>query len=200
MNSFKTIINPPYFLWMVLAIPWLLMTGRYISGMIYYGEFIHITGEFSARLLIISMALTPLRLMFSDKKWTVWLIARRRYFGVAAFAYALPHLIAYLIKLGSFANIIEEGFEPGILTAWIAFFIFTGLAITSNNFSIRLLGNNWKFLHRFVYLCAILTFAHWILVAFNPIPGYIHAGVLMFLEGYRIWKMYKKKSSDQTTI
>jgi len=173
------------------------MTGRYLSGNLYYGEFIHVTGEFSARLLILTMALTPLRLMFPDQNWTGWLIKRRRYFGVATFAYALPHLIAYLIKLGTFARIVADGIEPGIWTGWVAFLIFTILAVTSNNISVRSLGRNWKTLHRFIYLSALLTFVHWVLVAFNPVPGYIHAGVLGLLEAYRVWKIKFSKNGSR---
>ena len=65
------------------------MTVRYMTGGLYYGEFIHATGDFSARLLIITLAVTPLRLMFPKSRWTTWLLQSRRYFGVAAFAYAL---------------------------------------------------------------------------------------------------------------
>jgi sulfoxide reductase heme-binding subunit YedZ len=178
--------NTRYTLWLVLAAPWVIMTVRYMTGGLYYGEFIHATGEFSARLLIITLAVTPLRLMFPRSRWTIWLLQNRRYFGVAAFAYAMPHLVAYLWKLASVAKVLEEGAEPGMWTGWIALIIFLALAITSNNFSTRKLGQRWKTLHRLVYLAAILTFVHWVLVAFDPMSGLVHAGVLIALETYRV--------------
>ena len=178
--------NTRYSLWLVLAAPWVIMTVRYMTGGLYYGEFIHATGEFSARLLIVTLAVTPLRLMFPRSRWTIWLLQNRRYFGVAAFAYAMPHLVAYLWKLASVAKILEEGAEPGMWTGWIALIIFLALAITSNNFSTRKLGQRWKTLHRLVYLAAILTFVHWVLVAFDPMSGLVHAGVLIALETYRV--------------
>ena len=110
----------------------------------------------------------------------------RRYLGVATFAYAVPHLVAYLWKLASVAKVLEEGADPGMWTGWIALIIFLALAITSNNFSTLKLGRRWKNLHRFVYLAAILTFAHWVLVAFDPVSGLAHAGVLIALETYRV--------------
>ena len=180
--------NTRYILWLVLAAPWVIMTVRYMTGGLYYGEFIHATGEFSARLLIITLAVTPLRLMFPRSRWTIWLLQNRRYFGVAAFAYAVPHLVAYLWKLASVAKVLEEGAEPGMWTGWIALIIFLALAITSNNFSTRKLGQRWKTLHRLVYLAAILTFVHWVLVAFDPMSGLVHAGVLIALETYRVLK------------
>ena len=178
-------------LWLLLAAPWLIMTARYLTGDLYYGEFIHATGEFSARLLILTLAATPLRIMFARSRWTLWLLRNRRYFGVAAFAYALPHLVAYLWKLASVAKIIEEGMQPGMWTGWIALIIFLALAVTSNNFSTRKLGPRWKTLHRLVYLAAILTFVHWLLVAFNPTSGLVHAGVLIALEAFRVVKSTK---------
>ena len=178
--------NARYTLWLVLAAPWVIMTVRYMIGGLYYGEFIHATGEFSARLLIVTLAVTPLRLMFPRSRWTIWLLQNRRYLGVAAFAYAVPHLLAYLWKLASVAKVLEEGAEPGMWTGWIALIIFLVLAITSNNFSTRKLGQRWKTLHRLVYPAAILTFAHWVLVAFDPVSGLVHAGVLIALETYRV--------------
>jgi sulfoxide reductase heme-binding subunit YedZ len=170
----------------MLAAPWVLMTVRYLTGGLYYGEFIHATGEFSARLLIVTLAVTPLRIMFPKARWTSWLLQNRRYFGVATFAYAVPHLLAYLWKLASVAEVLEQGAEPGMWTGWIALIIFLALAITSNNFSTRKLGRRWKTLHRLVYLAAILTFVHWVLVAFDPVSGLLHAGILIALETYRV--------------
>ncbi|MEX2458656.1 MAG: hypothetical protein WD770_06685, partial [Actinomycetota bacterium] len=60
--------------------------------------------------------------------------------------------------------------------------IMLALALTSNDASLRRLGHGWKILHRAVYVAALLSFAHWVLSAFNPTPGYIHLGVLAALE------------------
>jgi sulfoxide reductase heme-binding subunit YedZ len=186
-NSIKN-FNTRYVLWLVLAAPWAVMTVRYLIGDLYYGEFIHASGEFSARLLIITLAVTPLRIMFPKARWPNWLLKNRRYFGVAAFAYAVPHLVAYLWKLASVAKVLAEGAEPGMWTGWIALMIFLALAVTSNNYSTRKLGRRWKILHRLAYLAAIFTFVHWVLVAFDPVSGLVHAGVLLVLETYRLVK------------
>lgn len=191
MSNSTRKFNTKYILWPVLAAPWVLMTVRYLSGGLYYGEFIHATGEFSARLLMVTLAVTPLRIMFPKTRWTTWLLQNRRYFGVAAFAYAVPHLLAYLWKLASAAKVLEESMEPGMWTGWIALIIFLALAITSNKFSTRKLGQRWKTLHRLVYLAAILTFVHWVLVAFNPASGLVHAGILIALETFRIVRSAK---------
>lgn len=171
--------------WAVLFIPLLVWCWQYTAGDLFYGEFIHITGDWSARLLILTLAVTPLRNLVPRQRWTAWLLRQRRYLGIAVFAYATPHLVAYLVKLGDLARVISEGMEPGMLTGWIAMLIFTALAATSNNRSVRTLGNRWKRLHRFVYVAAVLTFMHWILLAFDPLQGYIHAGVLVVIVSLR---------------
>lgn len=174
--------------WAVLFIPLLVMCWQYGTGVLFYGEFIHITGDWSARLLILTLFVTPLRRLLPQQRWTAWLIRQRRYLGVAVFAYAVPHLVAYLVKLSDMARIVSEGIEPGMLVGWIAMLIFTALAITSNNTSVRMLGKRWKALHRFVYAAAVLTFLHWILLAFDPLQGYIHAGALIVIESLRFIK------------
>ena len=189
--------NTRYVLWLVLAAPWMYVSVRYVTGGLYYGEFIHATGEFSARLLIVTLAATPLRLLFPRFRWPTWLLQNRRYFGVAAFAYAVPHLIAYLWKLASVAKVVEQGAEPGMWTGWIALLILLALAITSNNYSTRKLGRRWKTLHRLVYLAAILTFVHWVLVAFDPLSGMLHAGVLVAMEAFRIVKSSRVSPSPE---
>ena len=182
------LINAPLSLWIVLAIPWCAIIMLYVTGEYTYGEFILASGDWSAWLLMATLAISPIKLMFPTSPWPLWLLQRRRYFGVASFMYAAPHVIAYLIRLPA-DRILSEMTEPGIMTGWIALAIFLPLAITSNNAAVRALGRRWKSLHRLVYIAAILIFAHWILTAFDPMTGAIHAGVLAVLEGYRVWKV-----------
>jgi len=187
-------LSPRVFVWAVLFVPLLVLCWQYTTGVLFYGEFIHITGDWSARLLILTLLVTPLRRLLPQQRWTVWLFRQRRYLGVATFAYAVPHLVAYLVKLSDIARIVSEGIEPGMLTGWVALLIFAALAITSNNTSVRRLGKRWKSLHRFVYAAAVLTFLHWILLAFDPLQGYIHAGVLLVIQALRFVKRPKSAS------
>ena len=187
-----SVTNSRTVVWAVLSLPLVVFCWQYVSGTIFYGEFIHITGEFSARLLILTLAVTPLRLLMPKRRWTAWLVKQRRYLGVAAFGYAVPHMVAYLVRLSDdVARIVAEGLEPGMLTGWIAMLIFLALAVTSNNTSVRGLGRRWKSLHRLVYVAAILTFLHWILTAFDPLAAYVHAGLLLAIESVRLIKRPK---------
>jgi methionine sulfoxide reductase heme-binding subunit len=171
----------------LLALPGAFMTYRYVQGTTFYGEYLHATGELAARLLILTMAVTPLRLMFANAAWTRWLGGRRRYLGVAAFGYALLHAAAYLLRQ-DVAVIAREAGELAVATGWVALLVMSALAATSNDAAVRLLGRRWKWLHRAVYAVAALTFAHWILTAFDPVPGAVHLAVLVALEAVRIWK------------
>jgi len=137
---------------------------------------------------MLTLAITPLRLAWPASGWTRWLLRNRRYFGVAAFVYALPHLIAYLYKVGLLKGLGEDLLEPGMWTGWIALLLFVPLAITSNKLAVRRLGAKWVVLHKLVYVAAIFTFLHWLLVAYDPLPALIHVGILVLLMGYRSYK------------
>ena len=175
-----------YVVWAVLYVPLAVICWLSVTGELFYGEFIHITGDWSARLLILTLAATPLRTLMPTQRWTAWLVRQRRYLGVATFFYAVPHLAAYLVKLSDVERIVSEGIEPGMLTGWIAMLIFAVLAITSNNAAVQWLGKRWKLLHRLVYVGAVLTFVHWVLLAFDPLQGYIHAGAFVLVLVLRI--------------
>ena len=77
------VLSSRYFFWLVLALPAAVQTARYWQGSVFYGEYLHWTGQFAAQLLIVTMAVTPLRLAFPAARWLQWLARRRRYVGVA---------------------------------------------------------------------------------------------------------------------
>jgi sulfoxide reductase heme-binding subunit YedZ len=185
------ILDSRYLLWLLLTLPGATVLIGYAVGQTFYGEIVHFTGVFATRLLIVTMAVTPLRLMFPNARWTAWLMKRRRYLGVASFGYAALHTAVYLARKGPDA--LVEAMELGLLTGWLAFAAFTPLAITSNDSFVRKLGRMWKRLHRLVYLAAALTFVHWLLVAFDIVPGLIHLTVLVALESYRVWERLQSR-------
>ncbi len=192
-SATKTLLNSRYFTWAVLALPFGGLLNAFRDGDLFYGEIIHASGELSARLLLLSLAITPMRLFFSKSNWPNWLLHRRRYFGVAAAVYAGLHTLVYLDrKIGS-GLLLQEAAEFSMWTGWLAMVILVPLAITSNDASVRRLKRAWKKLHRWAYLAALLTFTHWIFIAFDFVPGLIHFLVLVMLETYRIWKRRQLK-------
>ncbi len=176
------LLSSPYPLWLLLVLPGVVLVFRYNTGAAFYGQVIHDSGDWSAWLLLLTLAITPLRLTFPGRRWIGWLMRRRRYFGLAVFGYAALHTAVYLLRKKDPAAIWADGIEPELLTGWIALFIFIPLAVTSNDWSMRALRRGWKLLHRWVHLAAVLVFVHWALSAFNPTNAYIHLSILGLIE------------------
>ena len=187
-GGIAAVLSSRYFFWLILALPAALQTARYWQGAMVYGEYLHWTGQLAAQLLIVTIAITPLRLAFPARRAVQWLMRRRRYVGVAVFGYSLLHTLAYLGRARDLAGILEEAVQIAIGTGWIALVIFLLLAATSNDYSLRRLGRTWKRLHITIHVAAPLTFAHWILTAFDPLAGILHLAVLALLEACRVWQ------------
>jgi sulfoxide reductase heme-binding subunit YedZ len=209
----RRFFDSPYLLWIVLAVPGAWWLQGYWRGTLFYGEFVHASGVLSARLLIVTLALTPLARLFPRAasrdagysgplarplSWLRWLRRRRRYLGVATFAYALLHAAVYLERQQSFDRILEDAMAAAMWTGWVALVVLLVLAATSNDASVRRLGRRWPLLHRTVYVAAVLSFAHWILSAFDPVPGYIHLGILAGLEAIRLVPRPRAPAAPQT--
>lgn len=176
-------------MWAILALPAIPMMIGLSTGSASAHGLLHPTGEFATRFLIITMMITPLRMLFPKAGWLFWLSKRRRWLGVASFGYAAFHTILYIADEGSIGSMLAEFTELGIWTGWAAFAIFIPLALTSNNASQRWLLGSWKQLQRFVYPAAILTLIHWIFVQNEIGPALVHFVPLAGLEAYRIWKV-----------
>jgi len=188
----------PYWLWALLTILpalWVYNALTSTNSRIIH-ILVHPSGEFAARVLIITLMMTPLALLFSGKPFARWLRKNRRYFGVAAFAYAALHTYFYYIDKGSVERMIDELPRLYIWTGWIALIIFIPLAITSWDYFVRRMGPAWKWLQRGVYLAAILTLIHWASLHNwdHPSIAYIHFAPLVLLEIYRIahWMRRRK--------
>lgn len=174
-------------LWVVLPVPAAVVAARYAADAMSYGEAIHATGVWSVQLLIATLATSPLRLAFPRSAWTLWLVRRRRDFGVATFGYVLFHLAVYLARKAELPIlVVREGLEPGMAAGWIALLAFAALAVTSNDGSVRRLGRGWKTLHRLIYPAAVLTAVHWLMCAFEPRDGLIHTAILAALLAARV--------------
>jgi sulfoxide reductase heme-binding subunit YedZ len=184
----------PYWLWLVLALPAFGMTydlATSTNPKIYH-ILVHPTGEFAARFMIIAMLASPLILLFKSAAFPRWLKKNRRYFGVAAFAYAAAHTAFYLIDKASLDTVITELPRLYIWTGWVAFAIFIPLAVTSTDYFVRVMGPRWKTLQRWTYPAAVLTLVHWASLHDwdNPAAALVHFGPLATLEAYRVWYWY----------
>lgn len=181
----------PYWLWALLALPAAGMIAEVAetpSPRVVH-ELLHPTGEFAARFMIIALMATPLATIFKGWRGPRWLKGNRRYFGVAAFGYALAHTLLYLVDAGTLARILGEAPRLDIWTGWLAFIIFIPLAATSMDYCVRIMGPRWKALQRWIYGAAILTLVHWAaLHDWGGLgPALVHFVPLGLLQAYRIW-------------
>lgn len=188
------------FLWIALALPAKWFGWQWISTPESYGfgHAIKDSGDWAAWLLLLTLAVTPLRLAFRRARWTLWLMKRRRDLGVASFAYAAIHTAIYLVDKASLAVVLEQAAGWDLLTGWLALAIFLPLAITSNDRSMRAMKRGWKRLHRLVHPAAVLVFAHWALTAFDPVTAYIHIGILAAIE-IAGWALKRRPSGSRIT-
>lgn len=180
-----------YVLWAVLALPAIPITSVLISGTPDATRIaLHPTGEFAARFMIIAMMATPLSMLLRGWRGPRWLVRNRRYFGVAAFGYALVHTVLYVVDVGMFQRILAEAPRLEIWTGWVAFLIFIPLAATSMDAAVRALGRSWKTLQRFVYGAAVLTLLHWAALHDwgGVAPALVHFAPLALLTVFRVWR------------
>lgn len=146
----------------------------------------HHTGDWALRLLLVTLAVTPLR------KLTGWgeLIRLRRMMGLYAFFYAVLHVAAYFVldlglDLGGLVDDVMK--RPYITVGFSVFLMLLPLAATSTNAMVRRLGRRWQTLHKLVYPAAIGAVLHFFwLVKADPREPVIYALVLLVLFALRL--------------
>lgn len=154
-------------------------------------EAIHRTGTWAVRLLILSLAISPLRRLLDWGK----LIGVRRMLGLAVMAYALGHLALYCVDLAfDWGLIVSEIVKRFYLTiGFLAVLGLVALGITSTDGMIRRLGKNWQRLHNLVYPIAILALLHFALQSkIDVTEAVLMSGLfllLLFYRGLFRWKL-----------
>lgn len=149
-------------------------------------------GQWGLRLLLITLAVTPLRDWFN----ATWLIHLRRMLGVFAFCYVLMHFLTWLILDQDlyWAGILPDiARRPFITIGFLALLLLTPLAVTSTNGMMRRLGRRWKSLHRLIYLIVLLGIWHyyWQVKADVREPLF-YLSIALVLLGWRVWKVRRR--------
>ena len=184
-------------LWCLLALPAAAIRLRFLAGE-HPAELVPSTGEWSARLIIAALMLTPLARLFPGHFAVRWLLRHRRSFGVAAFAYALLHLVFYVLDTQTIANMLAELPAPAIWTAWLALLCLLPPALASSDAAMRGLGRLWKKIQRLVYPAAVLTLVHWLLVHDGKTEALLHFAPLAVLQLLRIARLFTPKPLERT--
>ena len=147
---------------------------------------LHFTGDLALRLLLVTLAVTPLRRLTG----LPWLVRFRRMLGLFAFFYAVLHFAVYLVLDRSldWGEIVTDlAKRPYIMVGFAAFVLLVPLAVTSTRGWVRRLGRRWQQLHRAVYLIAVLGVLHFLwLVKADLREPLVYAGVLAVLLALRL--------------
>lgn len=138
------------------------------------------TGKTAITLLVLSLAITPLKIWFG---WNQ-LHPLRKLLGLYAFLYVGLHLLIFVwLDYGLdlelvYVAIFEKWYA---LVGFAAFLILLPLAVTSTRWAMRQLGKNWTRLHRWVYLAGILAVLHYFLLVKNAYTSPILYGAILLL-------------------
>ena len=163
-----------------------------ISLNIYYNELgaepvkkiMNHFGEWTLIFICLTLAMSPLKRFTSLAFWTKF----RRMLGLFVFFYATIHLLTY-IGLDYrfdwqpiFNDVLKKKFIFIGFSAWL---LLIPLTATSSQKMINLLKQNWKKLHRIVYIIAIFGALHYIWLSktifFKPLIYSVIIVVLLIL-------------------
>ncbi|RYE63150.1 MAG: protein-methionine-sulfoxide reductase heme-binding subunit MsrQ, partial [Rhizobiaceae bacterium] len=146
--------------------------------------FEHLIGIWALRFIILTLAVTPLR----DILGINW-IRYRRALGLLAFYYVVFHFSVYLLldlqlNFGAVGSDIVR--RPYITIGFACLLLLIPLAVTSNNWSIRKLGQTWVKMHKLIYLVALGGALHYVLAVKSvTLVPFIHIAAIGLLLAYR---------------
>ena len=174
---------------MICLAPFALLSWRTLSdglGPNPVESVVHFTGSWALRLLLVTLAVTPLRRLAG----LPWLMRFRRMLGLFAFFYAVLHFSAYLVLDRALVwddILIDLSKRPYIMVGFAALLLLVPLAVTSTRGWVRRLGRRWQTLHRVVYAIAVLGVLHFLwLVKADTLEPLIDAAVLAGLLALRL--------------
>jgi sulfoxide reductase heme-binding subunit YedZ len=179
-------------LWTLLALPLAWLVWRAFANQLGANPaeaLIRRTGDWTLRMLCLTLAVTPLR------QWCgVAALARfRRMLGVYTFFYVVLHFLGYAwLDMGFVLDDIVRDIpkRPFILVGTLALLLMAPLAATSFNRAIKALGAaRWKALHKSVYAIVLLGLLHffWMRAAKQNFGEWsVYAVLVAVLLGWRL--------------
>ena len=139
-------------------------------------------GEWTLIFICLTLAMSPLKRFTSLAFWTKF----RRMLGLFVFFYATIHLLTYIGLDYRFDwqpilnDVLKKKFIFIGFSAWL---LLIPLVATSSQKMINLLKQNWKKLHRIVYIIAIFGALHYIWLSktifFKPLIYTIIISILL---------------------
>jgi sulfoxide reductase heme-binding subunit YedZ len=183
--------------WVLCLLPLAVLIHRAAEGELGANPISYITnwlGQWTFRLLLVSLALTPLRIVTG----LAWPVQLRRLVGLFTFFYASLHFLVWILIDHYFnweqmlADVVKRRY---ITVGMLALLCLIPLAITSTNGMVKRLGGTaWRRLHRLVYLIGVLAALHflWLAKGFRP-DAFIYAGLLALLLGIRLLDALRRR-------
>lgn len=164
---------------------------------------IRATGDWTLRLLCLTLAVTPVREQFGLPA-----LARfRRMLGLFTFFYVVLHFLSYAwLDMGFDPAAIAKDIpkRPFALVGFTALLLMAPLAATSFNKAIKWLGApRWQALHRLVYAIAVLGILHffWMRAAkHNFAEVAVYAAILAVLLGWRVQRRVRRRRSAAAAL
>jgi len=188
----------------LLPFAWLLrgailsVMGTNVLGANPAETLIRATGDWTLRLLCITLAVTPLRKLTKQP-----MLARfRRMLGLFTFFYGCVHFLCYSwLDMGLvWGDIVRDIVKrPFILVGTSALLLMLPLAASSFNRAIKALGPaRWQALHRAVYAVVLLGLLHffWMRSAkSNYAEVSVYAVIIALLLGWRVvdWAQSRRR-------
>ncbi len=118
-------------------------------------------GEWTLIFILLTLSMTPLRKITKSLEW----IKFRRMLGLFTFFYASIHMLSYvgLDYRFDFEPLINDVLKKKfVFIGFSAWLLLIPLAITSSDKMVRLLKQNWKKLHKLIYVISIFGVLHFI--------------------------------------
>lgn len=145
-------------------------------------------GLWNMRFIVIALAITPFATVLDWPK----LLLVRRMVGVTAAAYVLAHFVLYVAydnwRLPMVASEVVRRFYLTI--GFVALLGLTALAATSTDAAMRRMGRGWKWLHRSIYVIAVLALLHYFIQSkANVSEPVVFAGLFVWL---MLWRLMPK--------
>jgi len=118
-------------------------------------------GEWTLIFIFLTLSMTPLRKITKSLEW----IKFRRMLGLFAFFYASVHMLSYvgLDYRFDFEPLINDVLKKKfIFIGFSAWLLLIPLTVTSSQKMVRLLKQNWKKIHKLIYVIGIFGVLHFI--------------------------------------
>ena len=147
-------------------------------------EITHFTGEWTLIFICLTLAMSPLKKLTNLNFW----VKGRRMLGLFVFFYASLHLLTYVgidyrfSWQPIFDDVVKKKY---IFVGFAAWLLLIPLTLTSSQKMMLLLKQNWKKLHRLIYVIAILGSLHFIWLSktiyFKPLIYFLLITFLLVL-------------------